>query len=82
MTDCDVLEANIRNLQRENRELRQTLRDQFAMAVISGMFAGRPSVGAVAPTPAEWADGAFKVADAMLAARQKPISQPSERTAP
>ena len=36
-TDTDMLEANIKNLERENRELRMTLRDQFAMAALTGI---------------------------------------------
>jgi chromosomal replication initiation ATPase DnaA len=38
-TDTDTLEANLRNLERENRELKETLRDQFAMAALQGMVA-------------------------------------------
>ena len=33
-TDTDMLETNIKNLERENRELRITLRDRFAMAAL------------------------------------------------
>ena len=36
-TNTEMLEANIKNLERENRELRMTLRDQFAMAALTGI---------------------------------------------
>lgn len=79
MTDCDVLEANIRNLQRENATLRESLRDRFAMAVMTGLMAKKVDD---AMPPLLWAEAAFAVADAMLKVRQQSIFQPSERTAP
>lgn len=36
--DLAAAMANIRNLERENRELRETLRDQFAMRAMAGMI--------------------------------------------
>lgn len=38
-TELDVLDANIRNLERENRELKETLRDKFAMAIAPQVLA-------------------------------------------
>ena len=46
-----------------------TLRDYFAAKAMQGMFAGRHGS---ALTPSEWATQAFKMADAMLAERNKP----------
>ena len=44
-----------------------TLRDQFAMAALTGMFAGRPP----GELPAEdWAAAAYAWADAMIEARK------------
>jgi hypothetical protein len=45
-----------------------TLRDYFAAKAMQGMFAGRHGA---ALTPSEWATQAFKMADAMLAERNK-----------
>lgn len=45
-----------------------TLRDYFAAMAMQGMFAGRHGS---ALTPSEWATQAFKMADAMLAERNK-----------
>jgi uncharacterized protein YodC (DUF2158 family) len=44
-----------------------SLRDWFAGQVIAGMFAGR-ATGA-GNSRKEWAEGAYRMADAMLAAR-------------
>lgn len=38
-TDTDALEANLRNLERENRELRMTLRDEFAARAMQTLIA-------------------------------------------
>ena len=64
-TDIDMLEANIKNLERENRELRMTLRDQIAMAVLPttmGYESGRPAI--------RFAEIAYRWADVMLEARR------------
>ena len=62
-TDIETLEINIRNLERENRELRMTLRDTFATGVVSALI-GRM-------TAKEVAKAAYLVADAMLEARSE-----------
>ena len=65
-TDTDMLETNINNLERENRELRMTLRDQFAMAAMAGSRARNSAYDS-------WIDLAldsYDIADAMLEARK------------
>lgn len=43
-TDTDMLEANTKNLERENRELRMTLRDQFAMRAMVALISARATL--------------------------------------
>ena len=62
-TDTEILEINIRNLERENRELRTTLRDTFAASVAPALIGGLTAI--------EVAKSAYRVADAMLEARSK-----------
>ena len=62
-TDIETLEINIRNLERENRELRTTLRDTFAASVAHALIGKLSS--------AEIAKAAYLVADAMLEERSK-----------
>ncbi len=64
--DTDMLEANIKNLERENRELRITLRDRFAMAAITGLI-GANRTGTIYG----FAKDSYAYADAMLEVREK-----------
>ena len=43
-TDTDMLETNIKNLERENRELRMTLRDQFAAKAMAALIVARATL--------------------------------------
>ena len=65
-TDIETLEVNIRNLERENRELRTTLRDTFASAALTGLVAARPSTKTKV---FDIAVAAYVFAEAMLEAR-------------
>lgn len=84
MTDCDALEANVRYLEAQLRLARKTLRDEFAMATLQGMLAGRPE-GSLPVSV--WVDVAYQAADAALIRRDQlptvpdlnPVSQPTER---
>ena len=63
-TETDMLETNIKNLERENRELRITLRDQFAMAALTGLISENGF------TAYSFAVDAYEMADHMIKARQ------------
>ena len=65
-TDTDMLETNIKNLERENRELRMTLRDQFAMAALTGLLAATNHIDSRITTQSRH----ILIADAMLEARK------------
>lgn len=70
MSDCDedMLRIQNRQLERENRQLRRNLRDEFAMAALPGMIARLDDVGA---NPAfDVAQMSYVFADAMLEARK------------
>ena len=42
--DIDTLEAQVRCLENENRELRETLRDRFAMQAMASLIAARATL--------------------------------------
>ena len=70
--DVVKLEVEIKRLTIENQQLRETLRDKFAMAALSGICSHpsgpqRASHESIRGANARWA---FEVADAMLAARK------------
>lgn len=71
MDETDMLQANARHLERENRSLRRKLRDDFAMAALTGYL----SSWAPHEEPCEFsnsiAEDCYKLADAMLKAREK-----------
>jgi hypothetical protein len=62
--DIATLEAMIRSLENENRRLRETLRDRYVCAVITGLLA----TGHHYKTEAT-VDNAFHIADQMLTRR-------------
>jgi len=61
--DTDYYEALVRSLENENRALRETLRDKFFAAAITGMtsYGGGPDDLMV--------ERAFKIADLMMKGR-------------
>lgn len=71
MNDIAVMEAQVMHLERESRELRMTLRDQFAMHIIGGFVSYEPDT---VETWQEYIDDiaaqAYEIADAMLKARK------------
>ncbi len=60
--DLDMLAVNNQRLERENKALRASLRDQFAMAALPLCFSSIYSDA--------MAEAAYELADAMLAARE------------
>lgn len=65
MTDLEALEAKVRSLENETRQLRATLRDKYAASALDGLLA-------YGWGPEELvAEKAFKIADLMLEARKK-----------
>lgn len=82
--DVVKLEVEIKRLTIENQQLRETLRDKFAMAALSGMISARPGFdqyrledGGLSVSDEEvegytmvMCKGAYAYADAMLAARK------------
>lgn len=67
-TDEDMLRTQNRSLERENRQLRRNLRDEFAMAALPGVIARLDDVG---EAPAfDVAQMSYTFADAMLEARK------------
>lgn len=71
MDDCEILQVQNRNLEREIRSLRRNLRDELAKAALTGLLASLPEYSSVAAISPRIADGCYKLADAMLEARQK-----------
>lgn len=67
MTDDQAKDSIIKNLERERDALRETLRDRFAMAALTGWIA--------CPETSGMFDGAarecYQYADAMMEARKK-----------
>lgn len=70
--DVQFLQAKIRGLENEARQLRENLRDRFAMAAITGLLAD------YSPMDAEqFAEDAYEIADAML--HQRAVQPGAER---
>lgn len=71
MSDEAIYEVQVRGLEKELAASRQTLRDQFAMAALTGHLA---SFGAM-DDPSEYASSiaidCYHLADAMMEARKK-----------
>ena len=65
-SDVDLIEANKR-LQGEVRQLHQTLRDQFAMAALTGLMANYGNDIGSDEDRARWS---YEQADAMMKARE------------
>lgn len=80
-TEAD-LRAQVRSLENECRALKETLRDRFAMAALTGLLAGK--CNAVVSTisgrgwPVHAERDAWLIADAMLSARNAAISRPAQ----
>ena len=66
MDDIEMLTAQNKNLDRENRKLRSSLRDEFAKAALAGLMV---DMGSQANFSKSLAADAYKIADAMLEAR-------------
>lgn len=69
-TDTDMLEEQVRCLENENRQLRETLRDKFAMTVLNGMFS-HSATGMTESVAPQVAAVCYGMADYMLEARAK-----------
>jgi hypothetical protein len=67
--DAAHLAAQVRCLENEVRALRETLRDKFAAAAVTGMYAA-DTLYSVVPTERK-AEEAYLIADAMLEARKR-----------
>ena len=72
MTDTEFLQAQIRGLENEVRELRETLRDRFALAAMQGLIAyyGDTSYISDADSAIRLHSAAYDHADEMLHARK------------
>lgn len=70
MDETDMLQANARYLERENRSLRRKLRDEFAMAALPGFLASYEPVESINYVGSIARD-CYKFADAMLKAREQ-----------
>ena len=70
MGDDDMLAAQVKNLDRENRKLRSSLRDEFAKAALQGMVASMGDIGELVVFSQSIAADAYRIADAMLEARK------------
>ena len=64
--EIEVLECKVRGLENEVRQLRETLRDKYAVAALNGLIA---SYGW--GPEAVVAEKAFRIADMVLEARKK-----------
>lgn len=67
-TDEDMLRTQNRSLERENRQLRRNLRDEFAMAALPAVVGNLTVAGLDSPDPI--AGCCYAIADAMLEARK------------
>ena len=63
--EIEVLECKVRGLENEVRQLRETLRDKYAVAALNGLIAYGWG------TEAMVAEKAFRIADMALEARKK-----------
>lgn len=74
MTDLDALECQVRNLERELAASRETLRDRFAMAALTGLLAKHGDAGWCEHGEVTSIPGAaatmYEYADAMMEARK------------
>ena len=64
--EIEVLECKVRGLENEVRQLRETLRDKFAVATLNGLIS---NWGGAAENLL--AEKAFRIADMALEARKK-----------
>lgn len=71
--EIDILEMRIRGLERELRDMRETLRDKFATAALDGLLAHEHGADAPFELLAQWA---YQIADEMLIARKPKPSPP------
>ena len=65
MTDLEFLESRTLSLENEVRQLRETLRDKYAVAALNGLIAYGWGPEALV------AEKAFRIADMVLEARKK-----------
>lgn len=74
--ETEMLSIQNRALERENRRLRKALRDEFAMAALTGLIAHHGDAGwhpdAEIQSIQGAADTAYEYATAMLEARKEP----------
>lgn len=76
-SDIEFMEAQNRSLENEIRNLRESLRDRFAMAALTGIIAGYSPVEWLSESESDLqfilqgaAKGAFALADEMLIVRK------------
>jgi hypothetical protein len=70
MDDIDMLNKQAQYLERENRKLRRTLRDEFAQAALTGYLASFEPTGEPTEFSQSIARDCYVMADAMLEARK------------
>ena len=68
--DIDMALAQVRYLERENRALRRTLRDEFAMAALTGYLASFNADGDPVEVRSAIARDIWALADALLESRK------------
>lgn len=66
----DILATQVRTLQNELRAARQALRDQFAMAALTGYLASFEPMGEPSEYASSIAKDCYQLADAMMEARK------------
>ena len=69
--DTALMQAQIRFLENETRALRETLRDRFAMAAVTGLIIAKNNGNTGSGWPIDAEKDAFLIADAMLEARKR-----------
>lgn len=70
MDDIDMLECQVRNQERELAAARETLRDQFAMAALTGYLASFEPMDEPSEYASSIAIDCYRLADAMMEARK------------
>lgn len=71
MSDDSIFEIQVRGLEKELATARKTLRDQFAMAALTGYLASFEPMEEPTEYSSSIAMDAYRLADAMMEAREK-----------